>query len=110
MTAGSEITIKGNTVDEYTRCVHYHSSRDVIAIKFKCCHDYYPCFTCHEEQAGHEHRQWKRNEFNEKAIFCGICKTEMTINEYLNSNNACPFCGTEFNPNCSHHYHLYFEL
>ena len=102
--------VKGKLIDEYTRCVHYHSPVDLIAIKFKCCDEYYPCFECHEETAGHESEAWKRNEFNTKAILCGVCNYEMTIHEYLTSNNQCPQCRSAFNPNCNKHYHLYFEI
>ena len=48
------INIYGKTVDNQTRCQHWHSELDVIAIKFKCCEKYYPCFSCHEEEADHE--------------------------------------------------------
>ena len=41
--------IKGKPVDKQTRCEHYQSELDIIAIKFKCCNDYYPCFSCHAE-------------------------------------------------------------
>ena len=101
--------IKGKVVDEYTRCVHYHSLLDIIAIKFKCCGEYYPCYRCHEEEADHDREVWKKNEFDTRAILCGICNNEMTINEYLASNSQCPFCGACFNPDCNKHYHFYFE-
>jgi len=101
--------LKGKLVDEYTRCVYYHSPLDVIAIKFKCCDEYYPCYECHEEEAGHAAERWTKNEFNTKAILCGVCRNEMTIQEYLTGNNRCPQCNSAFNPNCSKHYHLYFE-
>ena len=103
------IEVKGKTVDEQTRCTHYHSPLDVIAIKFKCCDTYYPCFYCHEETAGHKAEVWSKNEFDTRAILCGICKQEMTINEYLHSNYQCPHCSAGFNPKCSNHNHLYFE-
>ena len=102
--------VKGRTVDEYTRCVHYHSPLDVIAIKFKCCNEYYPCYECHVEIAGHKAEVWRKSEFDTKAILCGICNHEMTIHEYLASGNQCPHCNSAFNPNCSKHYHLYFEI
>jgi uncharacterized CHY-type Zn-finger protein len=44
------------------------------------------------------------------AVLCGNCGNEMTINTYLSSNNRCPSCQAAFNPNCSLHYHLYFEI
>lgn len=104
------IVVKGKTVDEQTRCTHYHSPLDVIAIKFKCCETYYPCFYCHEETAGHKAEVWSKNEFDTKAILCGACWREMTINEYQHSNYQCPHCSTGFNPRCSNHNHLYFEV
>ena len=45
--------VLGRPVDEQTRCVHYRTPLDVIAIKFWCCQAYYPCHLCHEETAGH---------------------------------------------------------
>jgi uncharacterized CHY-type Zn-finger protein len=103
-------TVRGKVIDEYSRCVHYHSFLDVIAVKFKCCGEYYSCYYCHEEETDHELGLWKKNEFDTKAILCGICKNEMTINEYLESQNNCPFCNASFNPNCNNHHHLYFEV
>jgi len=103
------IKIYGKPVDDYTRCEHYHSSLDVIAIKFKCCNKYYPCYQCHEETADHPAQTWGKDEWNAKAILCGVCKTELTIDEYMRSGSSCPNCRAEFNPNCSKHYNLYFQ-
>ena len=104
------VIIKGRIVDEQTRCIHYHSPVDIIAIKFKCCGHYYPCYQCHEETAGHIAAVWKKEEYDTRAIYCGNCKTELTITAYINSGNQCPNCRAAFNPNCSRHYHLYFEI
>jgi uncharacterized CHY-type Zn-finger protein len=103
------IQVHGKTIDDQTRCQHYHSPLDVIAIKFRCCNEYYACYRCHEETADHPPLAWKKEEWNTKAILCGVCKEELTILEYLNSGHHCPQCHTPFNPNCSRHYHLYFE-
>lgn len=103
------INIYGKPVDQQTRCVHWHSQLDVIAIKFKCCEKYYPCFSCHEETADHKPEVWPRAEFDSKGILCGVCGTELTINEYMDSDNTCPNCRAAFNPSCSKHYNLYFE-
>ena len=89
--------VKGKLVDEHTRCVHYHSLLDVIAIKFKCCGEYYPCYNCHEEEADHEHEVWKKNEFDSRAILCGVCNNKMTIHEYLACDNHCPSCNALLN-------------
>lgn len=102
--------IKGQTVDNETRCSHYHTDLDIIAIKFRCCATYYPCFFCHEEEINHATEKWKKNEFDTLAILCGVCKHEMTINEYLNCSAVCPTCSSAFNPKCSNHYPLYFEI
>jgi uncharacterized CHY-type Zn-finger protein len=101
--------LKGKLIDDQTRCIHYQSALDIIAIKFKCCDTYYPCYECHAEEAGHKAQTWSKEEYNTSAILCGNCKTEMSINAYLQSNNQCPSCNANFNPKCSKHYHLYFE-
>jgi len=106
----SPIKVFGKAIDNNTRCEHYHSPADIIAIKFKCCGKYYPCYDCHAETAGHTAQTWNKEEWDIKAILCGNCKTELTINEYMLSENQCPVCKALFNPNCSKHYHLYFQF
>jgi len=102
--------VKGKLIDDQTRCIHWHSPLDIIAIKFKCCNTYYPCYECHQESVDHKPQVWAKNERNKKAILCGVCKTELTIREYFDSADICPYCKSSFNPNCSRHYHLYFEI
>ena len=48
--------VKGVEVDDESRCAHYHSERDIIAIKMKCCGEYYACKDCHDELAGHKQK------------------------------------------------------
>jgi uncharacterized CHY-type Zn-finger protein len=103
------ITIKGKLVDMQTRCVHYQSELDIIAIKFKCCDTYYPCYSCHQEDSDHESQIWRKEEFDALAILCGACKKELSIQQYMESQATCPYCEALFNPKCSNHYHLYFE-
>jgi uncharacterized CHY-type Zn-finger protein len=102
--------VKGKLVDDETRCIHYSSALDIIAIQFKCCNEYYPCYECHEAVAGHKAAVWSKEEWNTKAILCGHCKLEMSIADYMNANNECPNCKEPFNPKCSNHYHLYFDV
>jgi uncharacterized CHY-type Zn-finger protein len=104
------VNVKGKTTDTHTRCVHYHSQLDIIAIKFKCCSNYYPCYECHAEEAGHTAQIWSKDERTTKAILCGMCNYELTIEEYFTSGNQCTKCHSPFNPKCSGHYHLYFEM
>lgn len=99
--------ILGNVIDDQGRCTHYSNKQDTISIKFKCCGEYYPCYKCHEENSNHKIQPWNKEDFDEKAIFCGVCKKELTIHEYMNSTN-CNHCHTLFNPNCSKHFHIYF--
>jgi len=100
--------VYGQTVDKETRCVHYHGMTDIIAIKFKCCGKYYPCYKCHDEAEDHERVVWTKEEFDTKAVLCGHCGYELTINEYLNTDQ-CVKCQAAFNPGCSLHYPFYFE-
>lgn len=97
----------GPTVDEQTRCVHYRTELDVVAIRFKCCGEFYPCHLCHEETAGHQSDVWPLAEQTEEAILCGVCRETMSIREYLDAD-ACSTCQAPFNPGCRLHKHLYF--
>jgi uncharacterized CHY-type Zn-finger protein len=107
--SGNRPQVRGLEVDGQTRCAHYHSPVDIIAIKMKCCGDYYACKDCHLALADHEVVLWPRNEWGEKGILCGACGAELTINNYLASGYRCPMCRAEFNPECRRHYHFYFE-
>lgn len=100
--------IKGLLVDDQTRCEHYHGPKDIIAIKFKCCDTFYPCYQCHEACEDHPAEQWHPSEFSEKAVLCGNCKETLSIEDYLQTD-SCPYCHADFNPRCSLHYHLYFK-
>lgn len=96
-------------VDNETRCAHYHGEHDIIAIKFKCCGEWFPCSECHAEIAKHAAVVWPKEEFNAPAILCGCCGHQLSIREYLDCNSTCPRCRRQFNPSCANHYHLYFE-
>lgn len=104
------ISVYGKLTDQQTRCAHWHSQLDIIAIKFKCCNRYYPCYSCHAETTTHPAQVWPKSEFATKAILCGVCGTELGISEYMKCGNTCPKCKSAFNPGCSKHYHLYFEV
>lgn len=97
-------------MDKQTRCKHYNQAMDIIAIKFKCCNQYYPCISCHEEHADHTAQVWPNDEWDTAAILCGACKKELTINDYMACGSTCTSCGASFNPGCSNHYHLYFDM
>jgi len=96
-------------IDNEGRCKHYHGENDTTLLKFKCCNKYYPCYKCHSENEIHEVQLWKKEEFHKKAILCGVCKKELTINDYLHME-TCKYCNITFNPNCSKHYIKYFDI
>lgn len=101
--------VRGIDVDPQTRCAHWHSARDIIAIRMKCCGVYYACKDCHDALADHAAAVWPGAEWQTPAVLCGACGIELTIRQYLDSENICPGCGAGFNPGCRNHYHFYFE-
>lgn len=107
MQAERGIYVAGHPVDDQTRCVHYHSTLDVVAIKFACCNTFYPCIHCHAETSGHVAAVWPAAAWDEHAVLCGVCRSTMPISAYLDTT-SCPRCGAGFNPGCTAHHHLYF--
>lgn len=103
------LAVYGKTLDDETRCAHYGGPADIIAIRFKCCDRWYPCHECHAAESDHQARNWPTAEFDERAILCGFCGQQLTVNEYLSCDSTCPGCGSKFNPGCAKHLHLYFE-
>ena len=101
--------VAGLDLDPETRCAHWRSRLDIVAIKMRCCGVYYACKDCHDALAGHAIEVWPREEWDQLAILCGACGREMSINAYTQSGDRCPSCGAGFNPGCRSHYHFYFE-
>jgi uncharacterized CHY-type Zn-finger protein len=101
--------VHGIDLDPQTRCAHYRGAVDIIAIKMKCCNAYYACKDCHESLADHPIQVWPSREWDQLAILCGYCKTELTIRQYLRCAYTCPTCSSPFNPRCANHHHFYFE-
>ncbi|MBD2761735.1 hypothetical protein IEE91_02055 [Kocuria sp. cx-455] len=100
--------VLGSLVDDQTRCVHYRTPLDVVAIKFRCCHEYYPCHLCHQDSAGHPAEQWTAAEYDAAAVLCGVCGHELSVRDYMGVD-ACTRCGAQFNPGCRLHAHFYFD-
>ena len=101
--------VAGIDLDAQTRCAHWRTPLDIVAIKMKCCGVYYACKDCHDALAGHPIAVWPRGEWDERAILCGACGTQLSIRRYLEGANECPACRALFNPGCRHHHHFYFE-
>lgn len=104
------LPVWGKVVDAQTRCVHYHTPLDILAIKFRCCDKYYPCYSCHEETADHPAQVWSKSQRHVKALLCGVCGSEHKIEMYLIDPSKCSTCGAAFNPRCELHHYLYFEM
>ena len=100
--------VHGLDLDPQTRCAHWHSPLDIIALKMACCGTYYACRECHDALADHPAQVWPEDAFDTPAILCGACGTELSIATYLACDNRCPACGSGFNPGCAKHRHLYF--
>ena len=100
--------IYGKPVDDQTRCVHYATERDVVAIKFACCNRFFPCHLCHAETVDHAAALWPIETQDEHAILCGVCQQTMSITTYFDAS-VCPNCAAEFNDGCRLHRHLYFQ-
>lgn len=109
--------VRGVEVGPETRCAHYDTERDVVALRFACCEAFYPCFRCHEAVADHPAERLPV-ESSEFAVLCGVCGTEFTPEEFVTDgrnggadpDHECPDCGAAFNPGCADHYDRYFEF
>lgn len=104
--------VRGVDLDPQTRCAHWHTALDVVALRLACCEHYWACRDCHDALAGHPAVPVPRAGFDTPHVLCGACRAELTVREYRTAmaedRPACPRCGTGFNPGCSRHDHLYF--
>ncbi|WP_128906489.1 CHY zinc finger protein [Halorubrum amylolyticum] len=133
------VPLRGVAVDRETRCAHWDSALDVVALRFGCCETYYPCDACHDAATDHAAEPWPRDRFDEPAVLCGACGATLTARAYLDGgsevshasgsegqspsgnrassgdsrtqsgDDACPHCGAAFNPGCRRHRDRYFE-
>ena len=103
------VQVHGVDLDAESRCAHYRGDTDIIAIKMKCCGEFYACKDCHAAIVSHEIQVWPEAEFDEPAIRCGACGMYLTIRGYLEAENQCPACQALFNPKCRNHHQFYFQ-
>ena len=119
-----EVPLRGVAVGPETRCAHWDSELDVVALRFGCCGAFSPCHTCHVETADHDPEPWPRARFDDPAVLCGVCGTTLSARIYLDGDSeerspsgsrakpdddSCPACGAGFNPGCRRHRDRYFE-
>ena len=105
----SMIQVYGDILDEETRCQHYHSERDIIALKCFACQKYYSCFLCHDRYEDYAFLAYPMSRSEDRVVLCGHCRTELTISQYLGCEDACPICTHPFNPGCKKHRSIYFQ-
>lgn len=107
----SGVSIHGAWIDHNTRCKHWNLELDIIALKFKCCGKYYPCYLCHAEYNDHEPRRWLGSDLSlVPMVVCGVCYHEYTYTEYATLEYSCDKCLSKFNPKCSLHMDYYVDL
>lgn len=114
--------INGELFDDAGRCIHYHSSLDILGNLCDTCQRYYSCFYCHAVQANHDFGRISRN--HPAGLCCGKCGATFSYREYAGSScaqgdlsagdvpvefsPACPQCYAPMNPGCQRHAHLYY--
>src|ERR1700723_2096011 len=90
--------VRGVNLDAQTRCEHYRGSTDIIAIKMKCCGEYYACKDCHQSLARHPIEVGPKSECAQTPSPRAPAPTELTINQYMHCDSRCPNCRAPFNP------------
>ncbi|WP_291474244.1 CHY zinc finger protein [Corynebacterium sp.] len=99
-------------------CTHWHSSLDIVAIRFHCCGHSYPCLHCHEEAEDHPvtpRPTATGSDRAQEAVLCRACGAWLTVVEYLDLYDGaaephCPYCAASFNPGCALHSQVYFQV
>lgn len=102
------IQAQGLLVDDESRCVHYHSEKDIVSLQCYECKKYYACYQCHNAMEKHVFSPYPLKLSKDKPILCGACKRTMTFQEYQ-KQIVCPFCSSPFNPGCKLHHSFYFK-
>lgn len=95
----------GIGLDSSSRCYHYHTKLDIVALKCAVCQKYYACYKCHDALEEHCFAATKSDEMF--LVLCGSCRQMLTLKEY--KTGFCPYCRMLFNPNCQRHDSIYFS-
>ena len=99
-----------------SKCAHYHSELDIVALRHPCCGKFYACVACHDALESHRAAPWPRSRWGEPAVCCGACGTVITVLAYMDryaQNEAavtCPACSSGWNPKCKRHWTRYFDM
>lgn len=90
-----------------SRCAHWNSELDVLAIQAPCCQKFYACASCHDACENHSFNPWPSStSLEQNALLCGVCRHSYSIREYINGTESpsCPACGASMNPGCKLHW------
>ncbi len=108
---GLSTLVRGVSLDKHTRCAHYHTELDIVALRFFCCGEFYACYSCHEALAGHKAQTWPASLCQQqnpppaaaaaaplstplpKVVVCGACGHLMTVSEYQHAGRKQPAHG-----------------
>ena len=95
-----------------SRCAHWHSDLDVLALQSPCCSKFYACATCHDALEDHPLQPWPADtKLSTKVLLCGVCEATFSAGQYLSGDKFCPdpACAAPFNPGCRKHWHVHFS-
>lgn len=95
----------GLDLDEASRCRHYHTHLDIVAIKCATCRKFYACYHCHDALESHSFAPTDTTE--NRPVLCGSCRQTLTRVAY--QKGTCPYCQAPFNPKCHKHTAIYFK-
>ncbi|KRL43329.1 CHY zinc finger protein [Lacticaseibacillus manihotivorans] len=96
--------IYGQQLDVASRCRHYHSDLDVVALWCGQCQKFWACYEFHDAMGDHEFVPLPKAQ---ALVLCGACRCMMTYSQY--QSGACPNCWYPFNPRCELHTDHYFQ-
>ena len=76
---GLELTKHGGS-----RCAHWHSELDVLALQAPCCGKFYACASCHDACEDHALEPWPADTpVSQPALMCGVCRHRYSIETYI---------------------------
>lgn len=94
----------GIDLDQEYRCLHYHTTLDIVGLKCAFCQTYYACYHCHDQLT--EHAFVPTGPAEMFPVMCGHCRKLLSRAEY--ECGHCPYCQSPFNPACHRHKDIYF--
>ncbi len=97
--------IYGIGLDNDARCVHYHTSEDVVAMK--CAVGKNIMHVTSVMMNWNSIPSKPPTSIPKKPALCGHCRKLLSYRQY--SAGKCPFCSHLFNPKCSLHHNIYFS-